>query len=352
MTPEQGVIWWRNSSLHYRMMVSQRYMEAGVGFATNGVQNMYVLVMGRPSNQPLPAAAPAEPETEPLMVTPIELAEPREDGSIVHVVQEGQALWQIAAHYKVKLPDLLLYNGLEEDDFLQPGDEIIVRLADDATPPPTPTPPLIHVVREGDNIWIIAARYGVERATLFYLNGLSEDDFLQPGTEIKLRLAEGETPPPTPTPKLIHVVREGETAWTIAARNGLTLDELLAFNGLAPDAVLHIGDELYVRATFTPTPAPTATAPPQAELAPTATLTSSAEFTPTAVLSAAAVLPDAAPNAAPSATPLAVTVGTPTPVTTAVARDAAADDGLPAGVSVLIAAVALLLFAAAVWRHG
>lgn len=307
MTPQQGLIWWRNSSLHYSMMVSSRYSEAGPAFASNGNQNMYVIVIGRPSNSPVtPQAAAAEPQAEPLMITPIKLAEPREDGSIVHVVAPGQALWQIAAHYEIELSHLLLINSLEEDHFIQPGDEVYVRLAEGQPPPPTPTPPLSHVVREGENPWMIAVRYDVDLDTVFYLNGFDENVLLHPGEEVRVRLAPGEEPPPTATPRLHHIVREGETLWTVAALNNLTLDELLALNSLDASAVLHVGDQLLIRAMPTPTEMPSPTAAP-------------ATMTPTPVRVKA--------NKPTNVAALPTKTITPTPGATAIPRPAAEEDG-------------------------
>ncbi|MCZ7667847.1 MAG: hypothetical protein M5U34_11870 [Chloroflexi bacterium] len=45
--------------------------------------------------------------------------------------------------------EIMLYNGLTEDSVIQPGDELIIRLAEGAEPPPTPTPPVHHIVRAG-----------------------------------------------------------------------------------------------------------------------------------------------------------------------------------------------------------
>ncbi|MCI0398642.1 MAG: LysM peptidoglycan-binding domain-containing protein, partial [Chloroflexi bacterium] len=195
LSPRQGVLWWENSPVHFNTMVSERYIEAGAGFATGFDQNFYALVVGRPAGSE-PAVNVAAPQTEPLRITPIELAPPREDGSIVHVVQEGQALWTIAAYYDVDLEYLQLINNLSEDSFIQPGDEVIVRLADGQSPPPTPTPPLTHVVQTGENLWSIAARHHVEMATLLWYNNLTENAVLHPGDEIIIHLAPGQAPPP------------------------------------------------------------------------------------------------------------------------------------------------------------
>lgn len=288
MPPHRGLIWWQNSALHNSMMLSNRYSEAGPAVASNGTQTMYVIVIGRPASGPVSPSTSTEPQAEPLIITPITLAQPREDGAIVHTVLEGQAMWQIAAHYEADLAHLYLINGLNEESVLQPGDEVMVRLPDGAPPPPTPTPPLSHVVREGDNPWIIAARYEVDLDTFFYLNAVDENTILQPGEEVRVRLGPGEPPPPTPTPKLAHMVREGETLWTVAALNGISMDELLAFNNLAENALIYPGDELVIRvlptATPTPTHTPAPTGTPTATATPDALLHSSLMSSPSATV--------------------------------------------------------------------
>ena len=333
MTPSRGLIWWQNSALHNSMMLSNRYSEAGPAVASNGRENMYVIVIGRPSNRQVSPASSTEPQTEPLIITPITLATPREDGAIVHTVLDGQALWQIAAHYEVDLAHLYLINNLSEDSFLQPGDEVMVRLPDGATPPPTPTPPLSHRVREGDNPWIIAFRYDVDLATFFYLNGFDENTILQPGEEVRVRLAPGEAPPPTPTPRLKHIVREGQTLWEVAALNGLSIDELLAFNSLEASAIIHPGDELVVRVL--PTPTATATETP----APTPTATATAPVTETARLALAQ----------PATT---ATLSRPSPTATPALEGAATEveDGPFMSSTALFSLALILLAGLLVWR--
>jgi LysM repeat protein len=296
MTPNQGVIWWRNSSVHYNTLVSTRYMEVGVGFATNGEQNFYVLVAGRPSSAG-GAAPPPAPVARPLIITPIRLAEPGEDGSIVHIVQPGQALWSLSAHYETPLAEILHINNLRENAFLQPGQEIFIRLPEGMEPPPTPTPPLTHRVTAGQNLWAIASQYNVRLGDLLWYNGLSEDTLLQPGQEITVRLAEGQAPPPTPTPITHHTVRAGQTLWDVALAYGLTLEQLLAYNDITANKILQIGEQLRIRP---PDPTPTATAVP-----PTFTPTLPADTpTPTAIFTTPPA-PDAPvePRAVPTPTP-------------------------------------------------
>lgn len=300
MTPSRGLRWWENSRVHYNTLVTNRYIEAGAGYSTNGTDYFYVLVVGRPSDAPLPNNI-RDDSPEPLYITPIELSPPQADGSIVHIVQEGQALWSLAAHYEVSLNDLMLFNNMADDVLLHPGDAVTIRLADGQEPPPTPTPPSTHIVRKGDTSWTIAAIYGLKLSDFLWLNGLNENSLLQPGKEVIVRLAEGQAPPPTPTPITTHIVRSGQTLWDIALTYGLTLDDLLSYNDLSADSMLQIGQELRVRPL--PSPSPPAPTPTPAQSTPIPE--------PSAVQVAAAVLETAVINTkTPTPQPLATSTDT------------------------------------------
>jgi LysM repeat protein len=308
MSPNQGLIWWQNSPIHLNTLISTRYYEAGTGFATNGSQNMYVLVVGRQSGASSPPVTnPPGAAAQPLIVIPIELAEPREDGSIVHEIQQGQAMWTIAAYYDVNLDYLYLINNFSVDDVLHPGDEVAVRLADGESPPPSPTPPFSHIVREGDSAWAIAGRFGITVDDFFWLNGLDPGTTLQPGDEVIIRLAEGQAPPPTPTPRTTHIVQGGDSAWTIAAIYNLTVEQLLAINDLSSDTVLRPGDELAIRQpTATPLPQAPDSTSQDTNNAPTPDSVAAAvaehDPTPSPIALADDVLEEMAPQPGPSPT--------------------------------------------------
>ena len=271
MTPAQGLAWWRNSPVHYNTITSDYYTEIGGGFAVGSLrQNIYAIVVGNPSGTPRTNTTTAQPA--PIAAPRFIQAEPGEDGSIVHTIRAGQAMWTLAAYYDVELAYLYRINNLSENDFVRPGDEILVRLADGVptpTPLPTPTPPFEHVVQRGQTLWTIAALHGLEIGELLYLNGLNEGSFLQPGDALVVRLRPGQLPPPTATPQLTHEVQAGQSLWAIAARYELTLEQLLALNGLSENAFIQPGDVLLIRDAgqavaetlpeATPTPAPTAT---------------------------------------------------------------------------------------------
>jgi len=86
--------------------------------------------------------ATVDPNATPVptqpRVSPLQTATPNPDGSIIHVVQPGQALWNIAEAYGISLQELYTLNGLSDSSVIQPGDNLVIRSAPD-TPTPTIT---------------------------------------------------------------------------------------------------------------------------------------------------------------------------------------------------------------------
>ena len=80
------------------------------------------------ASQEVPTAGPTA-----LPVVPLVASTPNPDGSILHIVQQGQTLVGIAAIYDLPLTELLALNGLTMDSIILPGDRIIIK-------PPDPTP--------------------------------------------------------------------------------------------------------------------------------------------------------------------------------------------------------------------
>jgi LysM repeat protein len=64
-----------------------------------------------------------------------------------------------------------------------------------------------------------------------------------------------------------HIVAGGQTLWTIAAVYNIPLEEICELNGLEPDAILNVGEEVIVSPSYTPTNTPigqpSATPPPR-----------------------------------------------------------------------------------------
>lgn len=86
--------------------------------------------------------------------------------------------------------------------------------------------------------------------------------FLFTGSALAAPAAQEPTPDygvitstPNPDGSIIHIVREGESCWTIAMAYGLTCSQIQVNSGNSAEAQeVYIGSRLIIRPPFTPTP--------------------------------------------------------------------------------------------------
>ncbi len=96
----------------------------------------------------------------------------------IHVVRDGETVWSIAAEYGVSPQNLLRQNELPPDGALVPGQSLVVQF-----------PLITHTVSPGESLFGIARQYGVTVDTLyrnnFFLHGQS---VIRPGEELTVAL--------------------------------------------------------------------------------------------------------------------------------------------------------------------
>ena len=156
----------------------------------------------------------------------------------VHVVKEGETLTEIAARYRVSVSQLQRLNALV-------GDRILIgqklRLKDAAS--------TVHIVERGDALWEIARAYGVSVYRLKILNGLRSNR-IYPGQELKLysdRKLEPSAAPASGPRLATYVVKRGDYLAQIARLHQMSVAEITRINKLKKNAVIHPGDRLKVR---------------------------------------------------------------------------------------------------------
>jgi LysM repeat protein len=135
----------------------------------------------------------------------------------------------------------------------------------DTLPPtetPTPSGPLTYVVEEGDILWSIAEKFGVDIQILMYVNDIAVADEIFVGQELIIPVEGTELPTETPLPatllpgqKIIYRVKPGDTLESIAALFNSTAEAIAKENGIKDPNSIGIGQELIVPVNIaTPTP--------------------------------------------------------------------------------------------------
>lgn len=113
------------------------------------------------------------------------------------------------------------------------------------TPSPESTAPdqatnqprlLAYTVQPGDNLWLIARRYGVDVETLAAANDLVDLHRLRPGQKLWVLTVKGT----------VHRVRPGESLWEIARLYRVPLEEIVRANALQDPTRLLVNQRLII----------------------------------------------------------------------------------------------------------
>jgi membrane-bound lytic murein transglycosylase D len=109
--------------------------------------------------------------------------------------------------------------------------------------------PAVHVVRSGDSLWRIAKRHRMDVATLARLNGMGTGDTLRAGQKLVLNTrasSGGKSVSSGDSRQVSYKVRSGDTLSRIAQVFGVTVSDLVNWNGISKHSTLRVGQKLTV----------------------------------------------------------------------------------------------------------
>ncbi|OQA47567.1 MAG: N-acetylmuramoyl-L-alanine amidase sle1 precursor [Chloroflexi bacterium ADurb.Bin325] len=108
-----------------------------------------------------------------------------------------------------------------------------------------------YVVKAGDTLNAIAARYGVSTSALARANGIVNINRIYVGQRLVIPGRSGSTAPATggaaaPATGGVYIVQRGDTLSRIAARYGTTVQSLMALNNIANPNRIWVGQRLAI----------------------------------------------------------------------------------------------------------
>lgn len=100
----------------------------------------------------------------------------------VYQMKDGDTIDSVAHKTGISVPELEKINGLKNNYVLVPGEYLVI--------PNVPQAKgfSVYTVKKGDSIYEIAKAYNVEYEQLLKLNGLNKDDYIYPGEEVMVPL--------------------------------------------------------------------------------------------------------------------------------------------------------------------
>ncbi|MEO8064345.1 MAG: LysM peptidoglycan-binding domain-containing protein [Pseudomonadota bacterium] len=198
----------------------------------------------------------------------LELLSPDERVRVsLHTVKKGESVATIAKKYKTQTIVVRNMNNLGTEPLVV-GAELRVPTAVVNLPPKvmlaaarvdgsggrTGRRPAVHVVRSGDSLWRIAKRHRMDVATLARMNGMATGDTLRAGQKLVLntrgapaRKSSGSRSVASGSSREVsYKVRSGDTLSRIAQVFGVSVSELVNWNGISRQSTLRPGQKLTV----------------------------------------------------------------------------------------------------------
>lgn len=153
-----------------------------------------------------------------------------------YVVKSGDTLGAIAARYGTTWQTLQSLNGLSNPNYLYIGQTL--KVTGQAKDNNAPTTQSIYYVRYGDTLSGIAYKYGVNVYTLARNNGISNINWIYPGQRLKItgNVSNQRT----------YTVRYGDTLSGIAYRYGVNVYTLARNNGISNINWIYPGQKLNI----------------------------------------------------------------------------------------------------------
>jgi len=169
---------------------------------------------------------------------------------ISHRVSPGENLSTIARRYHLSISSIAEANNINRSKPFLPGNllkipqkgAIVYHPRVKRTSPQAAN--LTHVVKFGDTLWTLAQKYRTTMNAIRELNGLSGTQ-LTVGQALKISSPEGDTSEVSSL--RTYKVRKGDTPYDVATRFKMQLEQFLRVNRLTPKSRIYPGQTLYIQ---------------------------------------------------------------------------------------------------------
>lgn len=173
---------------------------------------------------------------------------------IRHRIVKNETLSDLALSYRTDVATLREANRMAGTRIIEGNYLLIPRSTTSIEDYPTPNQSrnsngAIHVVRAGESLWTIAKRYRVTTKTLMRANRIGPKEIIKPGR--KVIIPSQQTIRQPVVREIRYKVKSGDSLATIARKFDLSVAAIANWNTLDPEKYIHPGQELMIYVNVT-----------------------------------------------------------------------------------------------------
>jgi len=154
-----------------------------------------------------------------------------------YIVKAGDSLKSIAARYGTTWQILAAVNGLPNANYIFAGQRLTIAYSAPipSQPVPVPSTPGTYVVKQGETLKTIGALYGVSPEAIAAANGITNVNLIYAGQVLRI-----------PQAPRYYTVQAGDTLANIASRYGVTIQALVTANNITNINLVKTGQKLLI----------------------------------------------------------------------------------------------------------
>lgn len=201
---------------------------------------------GEAGTAPTPTPVVIEITPAATSAAPPAVSPPADSGEwVLYTIQWGDTLYSLAARYGTTVEAIMALNpSLTSPDQIQAGMQVKIPKGAGGIAP-TAREELEYIVQAGDDLGLIASKFGVTVEDIVRANGLTNPNFIYVGQKLVIPAPSG-TAAPAPSGGRVHVVKPGETLLMIASIYGTTPEAIAQANGLTNPNWIYVGQTLRI----------------------------------------------------------------------------------------------------------
>jgi len=181
------------------------------------------------------------PEPEP---SPTPNPTPEPENTTIYVIKYGDTLSSIAAKFNTTVEKLVELNNISNPNLIYAGRTLIIEITGDTEEGTSQSNTIRYTVKYGDTLNSLARRYNTTVQSIVTLNGIRNPNLIYVGQVLTIQRDDytiyGDTN------HKLYTVRYGDTLWAIARRYNTTINAIATLNGIQNPNRIYAGTVLRI----------------------------------------------------------------------------------------------------------